>query len=143
MVLFMRKLYSKCLFFDRYHNVSIIIISVVLIILFFLFLLFSLFFKINFSTSYSGYIVKEDDYYVCLFLDDNGIQFLQKNELVVDGDVVDYNIVRISDEYGSNMNRAVILDFDLSRYDKIVNNVIELHFLEKSTIFNKVKELFL
>lgn len=139
----MRRLYSKCLFFDKYHNVSIIIISVILIVLFFLFLLFSLFFKVNFSKSYSGYIVKEDDYYVCLFLDDNGIQFLQKNELVVAGDVVDYNIVRISDEYGSNMTRTVILDFDLSHYDKIVNNVIELHFLEKSTIFNKVKELFL
>ena len=78
-----------------------------------------------------------------MFLDDNGIQFLQKNELVVDGDVVDYNIVRISDEHGSNMTRTVILDFDLSHNDKIVNNVIELHFLEKSTIFNKVKELFL
>ena len=139
----MRRLYSKCLFFDRCHNFSICIISIILLIMFFMFLLFSLFFKINFSTSYSGYIVKEDDYYVCLFLDDNGIQFLQKNELVVDGDVVDYNIVRISDEYGFNMTRTVILDFDLSHYDKIVNNVIELHFLEKSTIFNKVKELFL
>lgn len=145
MVLCVKKNYSRCLFFDRYRNISISICSIVLIVVLVLFLLFSLFCKINFCTSYSGYVVKEDDFYVRLFLDDNSIQFLQKDELVVNGKRVDYNIVSISDEYAlsNGLVRSVLLSFDLDNKDKIINNVINLHFLRKNTIFNKVKEMFL
>ena len=87
--------------------------------------------------------MKEDDFYVRLFLDDNGIQFLQKNELVVNGSRVDYSVFRISDEYVLNNVRSVLLSFDLSDDDKIVNNVIKLNFLEKNTIFNKIREMIL
>lgn len=141
----MKKNYSKCLFFDRYRNILINIWSISLIALLILFLIFCLFFKVIFDTSYSGYVVKEDDFYVRLFLDDNGIQFLQKNELVVNGKKQDYNVISISDEYvlSNGLVRAVLLSFDLSDRDKIVNNVIKLHFLEKNTIFNKVKEMFI
>lgn len=141
----MKKNYSKCLFFDRYRNILINIWSISLIALLILFLIFCLFFKVIFDTSYSGYVVKEDDFYVRLFLDDNGIQFLQKNELVVNGKKQDYNVISISDEYvlSNGLVRAVLLSFDLPDRDKIVNNVIKLHFLEKNTIFNKVKEMFI
>ena len=145
MVWCVRKSYSKCLFFDRYRNISINVCSIILIVVLILFLLFSLFFKINFCTSYSGYVVKEDDFYVRLFLNDNDIHFLQEDELVFNGKRVDYNIVSISDEYvlSNGLVRAVLLSFDLDNKEKIVNNVINLHFLRKNTIFNKVKEMFL
>ena len=90
------------MFFDRYRNTSIVLCSIVLIILFILFLLFSIFIRINFCKSYSGFVVKEDEFYVRLFLDDNGIQCLQKNELVVDGSRVDYSVFKISAEYVLN-----------------------------------------
>lgn len=145
MVKLLNKYYSRCLFFDRYNNISIIFCSIVLIVLFLVFLLFSIFIKISFSKSYSGFVVKEDDFYVRVFLSDSEIQFLQNNELVVNGNIVSYDVISISDEYilSDELVREVIISFDLSDKDKIVNNVIELNFLEKNTIFNKVKEMFL
>lgn len=139
----MRKYCSKCLFFERYRNMSINICSICLIILFALFLLFSLFFKIDFSTSYDGLVVKEDDFYVRIILDDSSVRFIKKNTLVVDGNVVDYNIISISDDYVVPGLRSVLLDFDLDDDVKINNNIIKLHFLEKKTIFERMKERFL
>jgi len=137
---------NNCLFFDRYRNMSINICSIVLIILFIVFILFSVFYKFDFSTSYNGFVVKGDRYYVNMFISDNGIQHLQKTKLVVDGQVIDYSINSISDEYvltDDGSLRSVLLDFDLSLDKRIVNNVIKLNFLERTTIFNKVKEMFI
>ena len=144
-VFHVRKFYNNCLFFDRYRNISISVCSIVLIVLFIFFILFSVFYEFNFSTSYSGIVVKEDRYYVNMFISDNGIWQLQKNVLVVDGQVVDYSIKKSSDEYVPTDNglvRSVLLDLDLDDSKKIVNNVVKLNFLEKTTIFNKIKEMF-
>lgn len=145
-VLFVRKIYNNCLFFDKYRNISINICSIVLIILFIVFILFSIFCKVNFNTSYNGIVVKGDKYYVDVYITDNGIQWLQKTVLVVDGQVTNYSINKISDEYvftDNSLVRSVLLDFDLDDSKKIINNVIKLNFLEKTTIFNKVKEMLL
>ena len=145
-VFLVKRFYNNCLFFDKYRNISINICSIVLIIIFIIFILFSVFCKINFSTSYSGFVVKEDKYYVNMFVNDNDICRIQKATLVVDGQVIGYSINRISDEYiptDSGLVRSVLLDFEIDDSKKIVNNVIKLNFLEKNTIFNKVKEMFL
>ena len=141
-----RRFYNNCLFFDRYCDISISICSIILIILFIILILFSIFCRINFSTSYNGIVVKGDKYYVNMFISDNGIQWIQKTVLVVDGQVIQYSINQISDEYVTTNNglaRSVLLDLDLDDSKKIVNNVVKLNFLEKTTIFNKVKEMFL
>jgi len=142
MVLLVKKFYNKCLFFDRYRNMSINICSICLIILFLLILLFSLFVKIDFNTSYDGLVVKGEEFYVRIFLDDSSIRFIQKNSLVVDGNVIDYSIVSISDDYVIPGLRSVLLDFDLDYNMRINNNIIRLHFIEKKTIFERVKEKF-
>ena len=145
-VFLVRRFYNNCLFFDKYRSISISICSIALIILFIVFILFSIFYKIDFSTSYNGIVVKGDEYYVNMFIDDNGICRIQKALLVVDGQVIQYSINQISDEYVPTDNglvRSVLLDFDFDDDKKIVNNVIKLNFLEKTTIFNKVKEMFL
>lgn len=137
---------SNCLFFDRYRTMSINICSIILIILFIVFILFSIFYKINFSTSYNGFVVKGDRYYVNMVLSDNDIQCLQKTKLVVDGQIINYSINSISDEYVLTENgslRSVLLDFEIPIDKRIVNNVIKLNFIEKTTIFNKVKEMFI
>lgn len=143
-VFLVKKFYNNCLFFEKYRNISINVCSIVLIIIFIIFILFCIFFKINFCTSYNGFVVKGDRYYVNMFISDNGIGQLQKTVLVVDGQVVDYSINKISDEYiptDNGLVRSVLLDFNLSDSKKIVNNVVKLNFLEKTTIFNKVKEM--
>ena len=145
-VFLVRRFYNNCLFFDRYCDISISICSIILIILFIILILFSIFCRINFSTSYNGIVVKGDKYYVNMFISDNGIQWIQKTVLVVDGQVIQYSINQISDEYVTTNNglaRSVLLDLDLDDSKKIVNNVVKLNFLEKTTIFNKVKEMFL
>ena len=141
-----RIFYNNCLFFDRHRDISINICSIILIILFMVFILFSIFCRINFSTSYNGIVVKGDKYYVNMFISDNGIQWIQKTVLVVDGQVIQYSINQISDEYVTTNNglaRSILLDFDLDDSKRIENNVVKLNFLEKNTIFNKVKEMFL
>ena len=139
----MKKYYHKCLFFDGYRNISIFICSISLIILILIFLLFSLSIKINFSTSYDGIVVKGEDFYVRIFLNDSSIRFIQKNSLVVDGNVVDYSIVSISDDYIVPGLKSVLIDFDMEDNLKINNNIIRLHFIENKTIFERVKESFL
>ena len=139
----MRKYYSKCLFFDRYRNMSVNICSVCLIILFVLFLLFCLFVKIDFCTSYDGYVVKGDEFYVRAFLNDSSIWDIQKNTLVVNGNVVDYDIISISDEYVVPGLKTVLFKFDLDDDMKVVNNIVRLHFLDRMTFFEIIKERFL
>lgn len=141
----MKKFYNNCLFFDRYRNISISICSLFIMILISLFIFISVFYKFAFSTSYNCIVVKEDDFYAYMVIDDNGIQWLQKTFLVFDKKKVDYSIIRISDEYILTENgpmRYVYLKFDFDDKYKIVNNVLKLNFVYKSTIFNKLKEMF-
>ncbi len=140
----MRKLCNNCLFFDKYRDTSMVICSIFIIILFIIFLLISFFIKFKFITSYSGIVVKEDEFYVNLVLDDNGIQWLQKTYLLVDKERKDYSIVKISDEFyltDKGPMRYVYLKFDIDDDKKIVNNVLKINFVYKSTIFNKLKEM--
>ena len=137
---------NNCLFFDRYRDFWITFCSIVLILLFIIFIIISIFYKFNFIVSYNGFVVCEEDYYVVVYIDDNGIQNIKKNVLVVDKAELDYSIVKISDEYILSDNgpvRGVFLKFHLNDSDKIINNVLKLNFVYKSSIFNFVKEKFL
>jgi len=141
----MRRIYRNCLFFDRYRDFWIYFYSVLCMFLIVVLIFISVFLKFNFSVSYSG-IVSEEEYYVLVYISDNGLQNIKKNVLVVDKVSLDYDIVRISDEYVLSDNgpvRAVYFKFNLNDNDKIVNNVVKLNFVYKSTIFNYLKERFL
>ena len=141
----MRKLYNNCLFFDRYRNFSLLVYSVLIIVLCIIFLIISFFCKFEFNTSYNGIVVKEDEFYVNLVLDNNGIQRLQKTYLLVDKEKKDFSIVKISDEFfltEKGPMRYVYLKFDFDDDKKIVNNILKLNFFYKSTIFDRLKEMF-
>lgn len=135
---------DRCLFFNRYNNMSVFICSLILIILLFVFFFISLFVKFNFSTSYIGVVVKEDDFYVRMVADVDDLQRLQKNSLVVDKEKKDYSIISISDDFvitDSGPMKYVFLKFDIDIDEKIVNNVIKLNFIRRCTIFSKLKEM--
>lgn len=135
---------DRCLFFNKYNNMSVFICSLILIILLFVFFFISLFVKFNFSTSYIGVVVKEDDFYVRMVADVDDLQRLQKNSLVVDKEKKDYSIISISDDFvitDSGPMKYVFLKFDIDIDEKIVNNVIKLNFIRRCTIFSKLKEM--
>lgn len=139
----MKELSNRCLFFNMYHQFSITICSYCISFIFIIFLFIFFFIKFNCISSYNGFVAKGDDYYVVLYISDNGLQKLKKNVLVVDGKEYNYDIYMISDEYvlsESGPVRKVHLKFDLDNSDKIVNNVIKLNFVYKKTIFEYVKE---
>lgn len=138
--------YSNCLFFSRYRDLLILICSCVVIFMGFVFLYISFFVRFDFISSYNGFVIKEDDYYVVLYLDDNGISRIKKNVLVVDNVMCEFDIFKISDEYIISDNgpvRKVYLKFNLNDSDKIINNVLKLNFINRTTIFSYVKERFL
>lgn len=140
----MKRLNSRCLFFDRYHDLMITFCSFIIVVLIVSFIFISLFVKFDFSTSYSGIVVKEDDFYVSLVISDNDLQRLQKTVLVVDNKKTDYSIIRISDDYvlsSSGPMRYVYLKFDFDDRYKISNNVLKLNFISHKTIFSRLKEM--
>lgn len=135
---------NNCLFFDRYHNNSIVVCSILIIMFLSSFVLFSLFYRFDFYVSYSGVVVKEGEFYVNVAIDSDGLQRIQSNFLVVDKRVVDFSIVKIDDDFiltDRGPMKSVYLKFDFSDDKKIVNNVLNLKFGHKSTIFSRLKEL--
>ena len=140
----MKKNFNNCLFFDKKYNFSITFFSlfVVALILFFIFI--CVFHKFDFSISYNGIVVKEDDYYVSIIIDDNDITKLQDSLLVLDKEKKDFSINKISDEYyltDKGPMRYVYLKFDFDENKKIINNVLKLNFIRRRTIFSRLKEM--
>lgn len=135
---------SRCLFFDKYNNMSVFICSLILIILMLVIFFISLFVKFNFSTSYTGVVVKDGDFYVSVVVSADDLQRLQKNSLVVNKEKKDYSVVSISEDYVITDNgpmKYVVLKFDIDIDERIVNNVIKLNFIHRCTIFSKLKEM--
>lgn len=139
----MRRLSRNCLFFNSSSDISLTIFSSIFIFLIIIFLFICLVFKFDFSVSYSGIVLKEDDFYVGLVISDNDIQLLQENVLVVDKEKKDFSIYRIDDDYVLTENgplKRVYLKFEFSDNKKVVNNVLKLTFIQRKTIFQYLKE---
>lgn len=137
---------SKCLAFDKYYDFKICFCSIIVICFMLLIISVSIFYKFQFVSSYTGIVGLEDDYYVSIFLDDSEIIGIKNKQLVVNKVLVSYEIVKISDDYvltdyGSKRN--LYLRFKLNDNDKVINNVIQLNFVYKKTIFEKLKENFI
>jgi hypothetical protein len=101
------------------------------------------FVKFNFCDRYIGLVKKEDDYYVSILVDNSWFD-IQNYTLLVDKDRKDYSIVSISSDYtitDSGLKKEVVLKFDISSDDRIVNNVLNLYFVRKMTFFNRIKEM--
>ena len=139
----MKRLYSNCLFFNRHFDFLITFFSIAIAVLFIIILFICFFVKFEFSTSYNG-IVSEDDYNVILYVKDNELQNIKNHVLVVNKARLDYEIVKISDQYmlsDSGPVRGVYLNFLINDDDKIVNNVLQLNFICRKTIFDYIKEM--
>ena len=136
------KRYNKCLFyFYKDFWINLVSVLIFLIICFILFVMF--FVKFNFCDRYIGLVKKEDDYYVSIFVDNSWFD-IQNYTLLVDKDRKDYSIVSISSDYtitDSGLKKEVVLKFDISSDDRIVNNVLNLYFVRRMTFFNRIKEM--
>lgn len=135
---------NKCLFF-KYKDIHITIFSI--LILCFLILSFIIFFfvKFSFSYRYNGLVLREgDDFYVSVIVSDSELRKIQVLELLVDGKKNNFNIVSISDGYSLSyaLKREVILETDLSSDKRILNNIIELVFVDKKTFFERMKDIY-
>lgn len=134
-----------CLFYNKNHEFKVSMISVfILIILSFLTFL-SIFVKFDFITSYNGIVVLEDDYYVYFLLDNNEIVNIKQQNMVINKQYVDFSIVKIDSDYvlsDDGPKKGVYFKFDLDESDKIINNVVNVNFVSRKTIFSKVKEMF-
>lgn len=135
---------NNCLAFDRYRDLSLTIVSLIIIILILVLLVVSIFVKFNFITSYNGIVVKEDDFYVGLVVSADDLVKIQKSSLIVDKDKKDFSIVSIGEEFvltGQGSKKYVVLKFEFDDNEKIVNNVIKLNFINRCSIFSKLKEM--
>ena len=131
---------NRCLFYC-YKESSIIICSIFIICILVISFYTLFFVKFSFSYRYNGYVLKDGvDYYVYILVSDNELKILQNNTLLVDGNNIEYEIIGISNDYIYDLKREVYLKFDISDDKKIVNNVLDLVFIFKKTIFEMVKE---
>ena len=140
----MKRLNSKCLFFDRYHDFIISFCSFLIVVLLALFIVVCFCVKFSFNKGYSGVVFKDGDFYVSLDLSDNDLQRIQASLLVVNKVETEFSIVRISDDYmlsSSGPVRRIYLKFDFDDKYKIQNNVIKLNFISKKTIFSRLREM--
>lgn len=142
----MKYLKSKCLAFDKYNDFKICFLSIIVIGLIFLIILLSIFYEFEFISSYTGIVGLEDDYYVYVLLDDNEIIDIKNKQLVVNKDLVSYEIIKIDSEYiltDFGPKKGLYFKFNLNDDEKIVNNVLQLNFVYKKTILEKLKEDFI
>lgn len=137
----------NCLFFYKFFDKFVFILSIILLLILILCIYVFFFVKFMFNTRYSGLVYKDGgDYYVSLFIDDSGIKKIQDNILVAFKRQCDYDIIDISSEYVSYDKvplRRVNIRFDLPETARIINNVIDLNFVYKSTFYSILKEKFL
>ena len=136
------KRYNRCLFYC-YKDFWINFISVFMIIIICFILIVGCFVKFEFSYRYSGLVLREEDYYVSILVD-NSWYNLQNCTLLVDKKKRDYSIVNIASDYtitDSGLRKEVILKFDIDDDKRIINNVLNLYFVKKMTFFEKIKEM--
>lgn len=136
------KRYNRCLFYC-YKDFYINIISLLIVLIFIVLSFVVCFVKFDFCYRYSGLVLKEDDYYVSILVDNDWFN-LQNVSLVVDGCKLDYSIVNISPDYtitDSGIRREVKIKFDIDDNKKIVNNVLNLYFVRRMTFLSKVREM--
>lgn len=141
----MRSLYNKCLFYC-YRDPSITICSIVILVFLIVILLVLFFVKFNFCYRFNGLVLKDgDDFYVSTLVSDSDIKKIPDYSFLVDKKKVNYQIINISDEYvltDGGLKRELSLKFDIIDDKKIVNNVLELIFIDNKTFFEKLKERF-
>lgn len=141
----MKSLYNKCLFYC-YRDLSITICSIVIMFLLVGIFCILLFVKFDFCYRFNGLVLKDGDiFYVSTLLGDSELKKIQNFSFLVDKKKTDYYIRNISSEYvltENGLKREVSLEFNIEDDKKIVNNVIDLTFIDKKTIFENLKERF-
>lgn len=136
------KRYNKCLFYC-YKDFWINIFSILIILIISFILFIGCFVKFSFCDRYSGLVLKKEDYYVSILVDNSWFD-IQSYSLLVNKVKKDYSIISISSDYtitDSGLKKEVILKFDIDSDDRIVNNVLNLYFERKMTFFSKIKEM--
>ena len=134
--------YNSCLFFC-YKDFWINFISFLIVLILISFIFITCFIKFDFCYRYSGLVMKEDDYYVSILVDNSWFN-LQNCSLVVDGKSLDYSIIGISSDYtitDDGIKREVFVTFDIDDNKKIINNVLNLYFIRRTTFFTIMREM--
>lgn len=138
------KRYNRCLFYC-YKNFWINFFSILIVIVVGFILYVACFIKFDFCDRYSGLVLRKEDYYVSILVDNNWFN-VQNYSLLVNKEKKDYSVVSISSDYTiteSGLKKEVVLKFDIDTDDRIVNNVLNLYFIRKMTFFSKIKEMIL
>lgn len=133
----------NCLF-DKYRDIKMVIVSIIMIMVLILLFIVVMFYKFDFNDSYMGIVRMEDDFYVYLLVDDTNIAKISNKQLVLDKKYLDYKVAKIDSEYTLTEvgpKKGMYLKFDLDDSYKINNNVLNLKFVYKKTIFDKFKEM--
>lgn len=92
-----------------------------------------------------GIVVREEDYYVKVYLEDDQIMHLHSTILMMDQKSIPFKIVRISDYYflDEKKYREVLLSFEIEEKQKIENNTLSLIFLlGKKTWVQTLQEIW-
>lgn len=91
-----------------------------------------------------GVVVREEEYYVKVYLEDDQIVPLHSSILTWNQKSIPFEIVRISDSYYLNefKYREVLLKFEIEEQKKIENNLLSLTFVLKSKTWMQTLQEF-
>ena len=91
-----------------------------------------------------GIVVREEEYYVKVYLEDDQIVPLHSSILTWNQKSIPFEIVRISDSYYLNefKYREVLLKFEIEEQKKIENNLLSLTFVLKSKTWMQTLQEF-
>ena len=132
------------LLFNKENKITTLF-SIILILIVAVTLNIIFFYKFEFHSSYNGIVLREEnEYYVSIILSDNELKKIKKNLLIVDKEKINYEIEKISEEYvltETGPKRLVYIKINLKDEEKIINNVVELNFTYKDTLYKKLKEM--
>jgi len=118
----------------------------IVILMFILLTLFSIviFYQYHKYENYFGYIGKEGDYYIGLYLEDNAISKLASNVLLIDNQEFKYDKIDISSEYyieNNNKYRLVKLYGNIDKKYLIINNIVNIKVQKpKTTLLKQIKK---
>lgn len=116
---------------------------IIVLIIMIIFIIISTMFKYNKYLYYRGVVVKEEEYFLKIYVDEKDINKIIVNELIIDDKNYKYKIKKISESYfigeDSKKYKEILLDVNIKDDMKIINNIIDIRFkLEKTTIMKEI-----
>ena len=135
-------IYNTDIILNKKSKVYIIIWIMFLVLFLSLLLLICVFYRFYEYETYLGYVRKNEDYKLVLYLKD--FSKLNSYELYLENEKLEFSIYSISSDYyiidGSNYYE-IVLNVNLPNIYKIDNNILKLKMKkEETTYLKKIKE---